>query len=58
MDWVMILFLLVCIGAWCEAMQRIDEKRKEEKEEDGVYQCVSPFSLRPNAPRLRTRTSS
>jgi hypothetical protein len=34
------------------------EGKKEEKEEDGVYQCVSPFSLRPNAPRLRTRTSS
>ena len=29
MDWVMILFLLVCIGAWCEVM----EKRSKDKEE-------------------------
>ena len=38
MDWVMILFLLVCIGAWCEAMQRIDEKRKEDKEEELAWE--------------------
>lgn len=38
MDWVMILFLLVCIGAWCEAMEKIDQKRKEEKEEELAWE--------------------
>ena len=34
----MILFLLVCVGAWCETMETIDKKRKEDKEEELAWE--------------------